>query len=332
MKAKHTLLLWAMAVASGCLDLHLIDEMLLLDAGADLVDDTGNPDENSDHSGTETADGISLPTPDANDTEPPALTALSCAATERNDTQICIAEGPLSASLRFATDEQAEVSLILDGSGRTGMLSVSWSTEHHVAMTGLEPGVPASVSLMIKDINENKDEIEISVTGQDGPPIAITEVLADPNGPEPAQEFIEIMNFGAYEIDLSGWMIDDNGDANGTNNLIKDNTVLASGQTAVVASAAYNPQDGQDPAPDPAALMIILDSTICSNGLKNSEAETVELYDASGRLVSQYLGQAGNPKEGRSAIRLRAELPDNDQLAFGLEPNGSSTPGQAPIL
>jgi hypothetical protein len=299
--------------------------MLLADAGIDPMEDhTSSNNENSD--------GISLPIPDPNDTDPPTLTSPNCASTELSENQICIAVGPISASLRFVTDEQAEISLVLEESARTGVLSESWTTEHHVAITALEPTVSTTVTLVVKDINENKTEIDISVTGQDGPTIAVTEVLADPNGSEPAQEFVEIMNFGPFPVDLSGWMVDDNGDANGGSNLIADNTVLEPGQVAIVVSASYNPEDGQDPAPAPSARIIILNSTVCSNGLKNSEAETVELYDASGRLVSQYRGQAGNPTGGRSAIRLKAELPDDDKLAFGLEPTGSSTPGEAPVL
>jgi hypothetical protein len=332
MKATQKLLLWAMVAACGCLDLKLIDEMLLADAGTAFVEDNGNPNEDNGNPNSENSGGITLPVPDPNDTEPPILATPNCAATELSENQICIAEGPISASFRFVTDEQAQVSLVIEGSGRTGVLSEPWSTEHHVAVTELEPPFSSSVTLIVEDINENKNEFDISVTGQDGPTIAITEVLADPNGSEPAQEFIEIMNFGPYEINLSGWMIDDNGDANGNNNLIADNTLLEPGQVAIVVSASYNPQDGQDPAPDSSALIIVLDSTVCSNGLKNSEAETVELYDAAGRLVSQYLGQAGNPKEGCSAMRLKAELPDGDKLAFGLEPTGNSTPGQAPVL
>ena len=78
--------------------------------------------------------------------------------------------------------------------------------------------------------------------------------------------------------------------------------------------------------------MIHLDSSIASSGLKNSEAETIELYDEVGGLVSCYQGQTGDPKEGRSAVRIAAELPDDDAEAWELEPGGASTPGVAPSL
>jgi hypothetical protein len=325
MKTTQTLLLWAMVATCGCLDLKLLDEMLRADAGIETTGDSTSPhNENTQES--------NLPVPDPNDTNPPTLAVPSCGDMELRENRICIAEGPISASLHFVTDEPAEVSLFLEGSGLTGVLSAPWSTEHHIAITALEPGASTGVTLSVKDINGNENALDIPVVGQDGPTVAITEVLADPNGPEPAQEFVEITNFGPLEIDLSGWMIDDNGDANGGNNLVAENTVLGPGQVAVVVSASYDPAEGQDPAPDPSALLITLPATVCSNGLKNSEAETVELYDASGMLVSQYRGQAGNPREGCSAARRTAELPDDDKLAFGTESSGSSTPGHAPTL
>ncbi len=314
-----------MVATCGCLDLKLLDEMLLEDAGIETAEDNTSPN-------NENTQASYLPIPDPSDTIPPKLTVPNCADMELRGNQICVAEGPISASIHFVTDEQAEVSCVLEGSGLTVVLSDPWSTDHHIAITELEPDASTAVTLTAKDINGNKNEIAISVVGQNGPTVAITEVLADPNGSEPAQEFVEIMNFGPYEIDLSGWMIDDNGDANGGDNLVAENTVLGPGQVAVVVSASYDPTDGQDPAPDPAALLIILANTVCSNGLKNSEAETVELYDASGMLVSQYRGQAGNPKAGCSAVRHTAEIPDDDKLAFGFEPTGSSTPGRAPVL
>jgi hypothetical protein len=125
-------------------------------------------------------------------------------------------------------------------------------------------------------------------------------------------------------------MIDDNGDYDG--DLIPDGTALAPGQIGLLVSPDYDPGSAEDPAPDPAACLIQLGSSIASSGLKNSEAESVELYDGLGGLVSCYQGQTGDPKEGRSAVRRAVELPDGDPLAWELEPGGSSTPGIAPYL
>ncbi len=325
--------LWAVVAASGCLDLNLLDDMVPMDAGtSEGLDEASNlsVSESASDDGTEsTTHGP--PTTDPNDTSPPLLSTPQCGGLETLDQKVCIANGPYSASFRFTTDEPASVSLtVAKGQASGGVLSEPWQTAHHIAVAGLNSEADVSVAIQVEDINENKTEFEQIVLGTDGHPVSITEVLADPIGPEPAQEFVEIVNFGSEEVDISGWMVDDNEDANGP--LIPDGTLLGPGQVGVLVSSSFDPNDNQDPAPNASALVIVLENSVGSNGLKNSEAETVELYDGEGRLVSQYRGQTGNPKEGHSAIRLSSELPDGDLLAFSLEPNATPTPGQAPRL
>jgi len=324
--------LWAAVAASGCLDLDLLDDMVRMDAGhgeepaaADL-----SFSESVGDKGTEGTTG-GPPVADPNDTSPPLLNTPQCGGLETLDKKVCIAEGPYSASFRFVTDEPASVSLTVSNEqARGGVLTEPWQTTHHIAVAGLTSEADSTVAIIVEDINGNKTELEQVALGTDGHPVSITEVLADPIGPEPAQEFVEIANFGSLEVDISGWMVDDNEDANGP--LIPEGTMLGPGQVGVLVSASFDVNDNQDPAPDPTALMIVLETSVGSNGLKNSEAETIELYDNEGTLVSQYRGQAGNPKEGHSVIRLLSELPDGDLFAFDLEPNPTPTPGQAPSL
>ncbi len=324
--------LWAAVAACGCLDLNLLDDMTLLDGGSGEQGEASqmSGSESGGEQGSESTVG-GPPSQDPGDTSPPVIGVPQCGELETLENQVCIAMGPISASLRFVSDEPASISLtVLEGEARAGVVSEPWSTAHHAAVTGLNSDNDLSITITVKDINENASEFEIVVFGTSGHSVSITEVLADPIGPEPAQEFVEIVNFGLKEIDISGWMVDDNGDANGS--LIPDGTILSPGQVGVLVSSSFDNGDTQDPSPHPEARTIVLESSVGSNGLKNSEAETVELYDEEGTLVSQYRGQAGNPKEGHSVIRLRAELPDGDLLAFDLEPNATTTPGQVQPL
>ncbi len=339
MKRKTYLtILWAAVAASGCLDLELLDEMRPLDAGtAEGADESGGDPETDgegtgdDGNGEGSGDGAGVaPDTDPSDELPPVLTTPDCGPSESLNDQMCVAEAPVSASVRFATDEAAEITISPVEGLRAGVVSEPWVTAHHLAMTGLVVDNPTQVPIALKDVNGNQQEIVVSVSGSGGPPVAITEVLADPFGPEPGQEFVELVNVGLTDVDLSGWMIDDGGDANG--GVFPAGTTLGAGQVAVIVSAAYDSDDDSDPTPDSAALVIVLEKSVGSNGLKNSEAESIELYDAQGVLVSQYQGQAGTPVEGCSAMRIFAELPDGDPLAFGLDILGSSTPGTAPTL
>jgi hypothetical protein len=236
----------------------------------------------------------------------------------------CIAEGPTSASFRFETDEPAVVEITGEGETDSAVFSDDWTTAHHLAVFGLSEG-EVILSLVVKDINDNAFSTELPIAGIGGISVSITEILADPAGPEPAQEFVEIVNYGDVLVDLSGWMIDDGGDLNG--DLITEGTMLAAGKAAVIVGADYNPEEPGEPTLSADSLLIRLDSSIASNGLKNSEAETVELYDALKDLVSRYNGTAGAPREGVSTVRLAPGLPDGDAAAFGPEPGGSATPG-----
>jgi hypothetical protein len=336
--------LGVIVASNGCLDLNLRDELREPDAGA--VDETGaySPVETADIS--EDADEVNdaetpsapgtdpeqetIPVQDANDQDPPVLLPPACAETEQLVEAFCLAQGALSMSIRFTTDEGAEVTLGAETGLTMAILSDPWEKEHHAAVSGLTPGISTPLTIAVTDINANGNAMEVLLTAAGGHPIAITEVLADPLGPEPAQEFVEIANLGPADIDLSGWMIDDNGDQDG--DVIPDGTVIGGGTVGIIVSAAYIAGAGGDPSPAPGTLIIPLESSIGTGGLKNSAAETVELYDADGVLVSRYLGQTGTPREGCGAVRVSAELPDGDAHAFENEPTGSSTPGLAPQL
>jgi hypothetical protein len=304
----------------GCLDLTLLDDM----ARVDTDSDNGNP-RSAPASTVGTGDPASdTPVVDPSDATPPAMVSTDCGGDERPEERLCIADGAAAVSFRFDTDEPADASCEGTGGCECRVLSEVWATSHHVAMTGLTD-TEISTRLTLTDINGNSQSIDISGRGIAGPTVAITEVLADPLGPEPDQEFIEIVNYGESPADLSGWAIDDNGDRNG--DTIPESIVLGPGQVGLLVAPDYQPQASGEPALAEGALLIRLDSSIASNGLKNSESETIELYDAAGSLVSAYPGSAGPPSEGVSVVRILPQLPDGDPMAFVTHPEKAASPG-----
>jgi hypothetical protein len=325
--ATHLLPVLVAAATGGCIDIDLLDDMAPLDAGTE--DGTGDGAAGSGD--TDGNDDNAPPSTDPNDKAPPSLKALSCASGERLADLVCIAEGPVSATLRFGTTEPATVALeTAEPDLGSETLSGAWSAEHHVVVGGLPAGGGAAVRLVLADVNGNTARVDLELGAAAGWPVAVTEVYADPAGPEPAQEFVEIVNLGSEAIDLSGWMIDDEDDANG--DLLPDGTLLDPGQAALLVAPAFDAACADDPAPAPGTLIVYLGSSIGSNGLKNTEAETIELYDASGTLVSGYGGGMGKPAAGVSAFRLRAELPDADPWAWAKGSAGSATPGSVPTI
>jgi hypothetical protein len=309
-----------LVLAGGCVDLGLLDELGPFDAGATggggASDTDGDTDADTDTGGP--------PATDSDDATAPAIAPISCTPDEQEQEGACVATGNGTAAIRFATDEPAEIGLVPPAGVRGEMASDPWAAEHLIVATGLSADAAADLEISLADVNGNAASLPLPVLAGAGPTVAITEVLADPFGPEPAQELVEIANYGAAEVDLSGWMIDDNGDANG--DLLPAGCVLAPGRVALLVAPDYDPACADDPPAADGALIILLGSSLATNGLSNEAVETVELYDAAGAIVSRYDGRLGDPAEGRSAARLRAEAPDGCPRAFGDAPV-EPTPG-----
>ncbi len=322
-----TIGIWAalFAAHAGCMDLDLLDELIPMggDGGAASTDGAGEGDADGD------TEGDGPPATDAADVTAPAIVETECGAAETASGGVCVAPGNGAASLRLATDEPAALTITAPEGARAEVLSAPWATSHLVAVAGIA-AADAGVGIEISDVNGNAAAIGLPVAVPSGPTIAITEVLADPLGEEPAQEFVEIANYGAAAVDLSGWMIDDGGDCNG--DFLPAGTALGAGAVALLVSSSFDPASTADPAPAEGALLVTLESSIGTSGLSNADAETIELYDAYGALVSAYDARLGKPVEGASAARLSAELPDGCPAAFGTAPRKPSTPGIAPFV
>ncbi len=328
---RATRIIWvALAtLAVACMDLDLLDDLNPPDSGADPAAQGGDADADGDSDSDSDSDADGPPDTDADDDQPPLISAPSCSSGERLDGDACVSEGKLAIALRLETDEPAALEVDAGGAASV-VISEDWSEQHHVVVLAATPGEEIEISITAVDINDNPAGTTVAATTSGGAPVAVTEVLADPQGPEPGQEFVELVNLGDQELDIGGWMIDDNGDANG--DAIPESVALPPGGVALVVGPNYDVQCPDDPQPDPAAQIIRLESSIGSNGLKNSEAESVELYDADGLLVSAYPGGDGSQSEGVSRQRVTAEAPDSDPLAWHEDPEAGSTPGETPTI
>ncbi len=300
-------------------DINLKDE---LDSGAasGSLDGGALPGSQNGLSGNDST------APDPNDKTPPAFTAPTggCLAHETSASSLCIGATSFGAALRFATSEPAKASASLDGV--TLVAEQAFGTQHWLAVGPLAPGSSCSLDLKAADASGNAGSASVPITTAAArPPVVLTEVLVDPKGPEPAQEFVELYNLGDAGVDLEGWMIDDSGDRNGD---LLPAATLGPGQVGLIVSDAYDSASTEDPHPDSSAVMIQVSGSIATSGLKNDTGETVELYDAAGALVSRFPNLLGKHVEGRSAERVSPFAPDEDPSNWRWNPNGSSSPGQ----
>lgn len=289
------LFLSMLGAAVGCMDIQLLDEMNRWDTEeiAEMGTDSEPVFDSESKNAPDTA--VNGPPPfDTSDINGPVVETI-CGANERSVDGLCIYEDRVAARIWFATNEPSEATT-KDNVGI--VLSPKWEKQHEglILFNTIEKIV--TVQFTATDVNHNSTTIQVDVAAQDGYGVRITEVLADCRAAEPDGEFVEISNLGLDDVDLSGWMIDDNGDANG--DIFAEGTLLRAGEVAVLATNGFVGAMGR---------LVPLESSIGSGGLKNSESETVELYDAHGALVDEYVNLTQAPKEGTSYIRRHAALP-----------------------
>jgi hypothetical protein len=259
------------------------------------------------------------------DTTPPWLvTASGCAATETTIGSLCVSTGPAGIAVRLWASEPVSAVARADPAG-TLVTSTTVAMEHHLVIVPLQPDQEFSLSVRIEDL--------AGFSASEGPfqartravvaPVVINEVLHDPLGPEPDQEFVELRNLGTSAVSLDGWVIADDG---GSDTIAAPNPVPA-GALVLIVSDGFLPGVGGDPVPGPGVMIIRLDGPIGAQGLRNS-GEVVVLSDPSGDVVSTFPGLLNPPGPGISIERVHGLAPDGDPANWIANPGGTSTPGR----
>jgi hypothetical protein len=188
----------------------------------------------------------------------------------------------------FTTDEAASGTIVIQAGGvevDTPAGAGATSFEVGIPLGGLPPTTSAAVTVQATDLAGNSAvSAPLSFTTPVAlPPIAITEVLANPKGPEPQQEYVELRNLGDADVSLAGLRLED---SKGGDDLPAE--TLASGGYALVVTSTYDPEEGSDPAPRAGTLLVRVDTRLGSDGLSNS-GEAVQLVQGEA-VVSRYGG------------------------------------------
>jgi hypothetical protein len=244
--------------------------------------------------------------------------------------QQAIPAGPCLA-VRFSTDEPVDAQVVVrwDG-GEAAFPAGSGETSFDGAfpLAGLPAGVAADVLLELTDRAGNLTE---AVAGSfmlpaATPPLVITEVLANPAGPEPAQEYVELRNVGDGGLSLEGLRIEDSkgGDA-------LPAAELEPGAYALVVPSGYDPTSARDTPPREGTLLVRVDARIGSDGLSNG-GEVVRLRMPGGTgaepIISIYGGWvdvSASAAAGKSVHRLTDDA--CDLPAAWTQPPRAATPG-----
>ncbi len=142
------------------------------------------------------------------------------------------------------------------------------------------------------------------------PHVVLNEVLAHPFGPEPAQEWVEIVNDGPAPAELGGYVLLV---GNGTTPL--PSATLPPGAFALIVTETYMAAGGPDVAPPPGTLLLTVPH-IGKAGLSN-EGEALSLIDGDGNTVSAFPASP-KPKQGSSVARKTPSAPDALLASFAL--------------
>jgi hypothetical protein len=151
------------------------------------------------------------------------------------------------------------------------------------------------------------------------PHVVINEVLADPRGPEPAQEWVELYNDGLEQAVIGGWTFEDSGGS-----VALDAIPIPVGTYLLLVREDFDPvSDADVPPPEGAPLFRV--AGLGKNGLSNT-GEQLTLRDASGRLVSRFPALP-KPKAGVSVARREPWLADDDPRGFAYHAGVGASPG-----
>lgn len=173
---------------------------------------------------------------------------------------------------------------------------------------GLEPGMDATGTLTVVDLAGLRTAVPVAIaTHGDLTALTISEVCADPEGPEPAQEWIELANFGAVPARLEGISISDREDEVGTT--LHTSSVVPPGARVIVAADGFDPDAAGVP---PGAPLVTTGRALVSGGLSNA-GEALLLRDGAGRRLAGVPALAG--REGSCVVRAPGADPRADAPA-----------------
>ena len=249
--------------------------------GAGCTPDTDLTNERTRPGGTGGVADFTDPEPSATpDSTPPALAGI----------QVALAAGCLN--LTMTADEPVMVEALVHLGADTTTLALgtgAGSVDLAAPARVLPPDSDGDVTIRAVDRAGNaslSDPITVHTLSA-LPPVAITEVLANPAGTEPDQEFVELRNLGDAPVALAGLRIEDSRGGD-----VLPAVDLAPGAYALVVGPGFDSFSLIDVPPRAGTTMVRLDTRIGSDGLSNS-GEVVRLRAAGGPdapVISSYGG------------------------------------------
>lgn len=263
---------------------------------------------------------IAFHTGEEADEHEPGLGDLSCALDERVlSGGGCVLEQDDALYLRFAVLEPVLATVTLAHQARS-VLSVGASIE--LALHDLKPGTAYPSSLTLTDLAGHTTRMPLALgTVDDLATISIDEVRGDPLGAEPAQESIELFNFGGEPLQIKGFFVSD--DASKPGVPIVDDLSVLPGERVLVVGPKFDPRDMSDGVLSPGVRLVHTDKAL---SISNT-GEALYLRDARGRRLSS-APSMGPAHSGACIARIVDDPRTGAAHSFAHDPESTCTPGR----
>lgn len=253
------------------------------------------------------------------DVDPPSLLELPCAIDETPIGGLCALSDDGGVDLRLVASEPVRASLAIDGSV---VRAVAPRGDALLRARPLAAGTAFPALLHVTDLAGLSRDVALELSTREPlAAISIVEVRADPMGPEPRQEYVEVLNYGTVPLELAGFSLAD--DASAMGDVVPSPSVrLAPGQRALIVSDDFDPDDGRDGIVPPGVPLVRVAGSLGSGGLANA-GEPLYLRDAMLRRLSAVPAIAA---PGACVVRVGEEM-RSDASRFEI---GPCTPGLGP--
>jgi hypothetical protein len=256
------------------------------------------------------------------DRQRPRWQDLACGIDEQAVDAGCALIDDTRITLRLQADEAVRFTI---DDGRAKHVELSARGALHWTQSDLSEDTTLRFAVAAIDAAGNTTRTSFSLTTEhDLPTLSISEVLANPRGPEPAQELVEVHNFGREPIALDGFALSDSADQPGTP-FVTD-AVVQPGARVLLVPDAFVPDDTLDVPPPPGTLLVHVGKSLGKAGLANA-GEPLFLRDPLGRRVSA-APASPPPKPGVCIVRTSPDPRSGEPSSFGYDAGDSCTPGR----
>ncbi|MFI5307645.1 MAG: lamin tail domain-containing protein [Polyangiales bacterium] len=256
------------------------------------------------------------------DWQAPKTLPLACSSDEQALDVGCVLFDDESVTVRVRADEAVTASLIASA---TRAVAVAPNGELALRLTDLSPDARFDATLRMRDIAGNVTEHTVSLRTL--PPLAsvsIVEVRADPLGAEPAQELVELLNYGTAPVDIEGFALD--ACAVAPVPPLGRSFVMQPGTRVLLVSDDFDPTDARDARPPPGAPLLRMGRALAGSGLSNAGSRLC-LHDREGQRVSA-APSTPRPRPGVCNVRISTDMRDGSPGTFGYDAHDTCTPGR----